>query len=302
MTVDEALQTSGIERLDAEILLASILKIDRAGLMIDGKKQLATEQLADWQRLIDRRKKGEPVAYILGYKEFYGRRFIVDRSTLIPRPSTERLVEQVLKLIDNGIEETIEADTGIAIVTKWFNQKFQTSKPANPFDKLRASQQTITPLSIVDAGCGSGCIGISLACEFPQSRIIMIDISSKAIDIAKQNAINLQVNNPIRWIIGDASAVIASIDEPFILVSNPPYIPNNQSLMRDVQDFEPHNALFAGEDGLAMNRPMLEAARKNPICTGVALEYKMEQCNAIQSHLTASASDKGQPGHSLDIL
>lgn len=275
MTVSDALTTAAIDRLDAELLLAHVLGTTRTAVMTAHHTILTEDQIIRWNDLLTRRRAGEPVAYITGIKEFYGRPFAVSPSTLIPRPSTEILVESAYALITDRKEGIVEADTGISVIT-------QILSPSPIGGGGRGWRKTAL---IADIGCGSGCIGITLGLMLPKRKLLMIDLSSQAVDVAKGNAIALGLKNPVRWMVGDGSEAIAQITEPFILVSNPPYIPNIETLMRDVQDFEPHTALFAGEDGMDMIRPMLEAARKNKRCLGVAVECRSDQTHAINQIL-----------------
>ena len=142
----------GTPRLDAEVLLAEVLQVDRIYLYTHFDQPLEDSERAAYRAFVQRRRKREPVAYIVGHKEFYGRPFIVTPDVLIPRPETEHLVEAVLKwLQDNGV-----------------------SQPR-----------------ILDVGTGSGVVGITLALELPAAHVVATDISSQALDIAKRNAAGL---------------------------------------------------------------------------------------------------------------
>ncbi len=270
MTIHDALVASSLDHLDAEVLLAHVLGVVRTHVVAHPQQALTAEQERHWQQLRLRRANREPVAYITGSKEFYGRNFRVTPTTLIPRPSTESLVAATLDLLENKKEETKEVEPNISIITR----------------VLRPKSDAWDGAMIVDVGCGSGCIGITLALEHNASRaFMMIDLSPQAMDIARHNTVSLGVQSSMRWIVGDGSAIIASLSEPFILVSNPPYIPNTETLMDDVQNFEPHLALFAGNDGLAMIRPLLSAAKANDQCLAIALECRNDQIERIQKEI-----------------
>lgn len=209
---------------DATLLLMHSLGIDRAALIAHPERSLTREQLADIQRLIERRLRFEPIQYILGSQEFYGLPFKVAPAVLIPRPETETLVE--------------------AVVTH-----FQ-SVPAR------------APIRIADIGTGSGAIAVALAHSLPQAEITALDLSPEALKIAHENAGTNAVADRIRFLESDLLAAIAG-ELPFdAIVSNPPYIPLSDAptLHPQVREFEPAQALFAGPDGLEIYTRLIPQA------------------------------------------
>jgi release factor glutamine methyltransferase len=167
--------------------------------------------------LAKRRAKGEPMAYLTGAREFWGRMFQVSPATLIPRPDSETLIETILKTCPDHT----------------------------------------APFHILDLGTGSGCLLITLLCEYPYAQGIGIDISRDALTIAAQNAINLNVASRVTWHNGSwfeaLNTASNSRKKRFdIVISNPPYIPQADiaALESDVRDYEPLNALNGGQDGL----------------------------------------------------
>lgn len=173
---------------------------------------------------IERIAAGVPMQHILGFEWFYGRRFVVSEHVLIPRPETEELVSNVLGTMDEFFEDQKE-------------------------------------LTLIDVGTGSGAIAISLKAEEPQLHVYASDISEDAIEVAKQNAKNNEVD--VTFFVGDMLQPF--IDQGLkvdILVSNPPYIKADEVLEDTVVDFEPHVALFGGNDGLFFYRIILENAHK----------------------------------------
>ena len=134
---------------------------------------------------------------------------------------------------------------------------------------------------IVDIGTGSGCMAITLALELPHARIIATDISPEALDIARRNAAKHGVGERIDFRLGSLLDPIGHLDQPFVIISNPPYIPDSEKLMPDVEEYEPHEALFAGPDGLDVIRPMIEQARSHPWCTGVIAECREDQACSL---------------------
>lgn len=258
MTVRDALRDSGLDPADAQILLAAALGRDRSWILAHEGDDIDADAAARFAAFAERRRTGEPVAYILGEKEFYGRMFRVTRSTLIPRPATELLCEQVLRSLNGEtIERIREIDTDIVA---WSEQK-------NMPDVRTA----------IDVGTGSGCIAITLACERPDLRIIATDISEEALAVARENAVRHGVADRIAFRQGSGLDPLADLTEPFLLVSNPPYIPAGTPLERDVEAFEPASALFAGGRGTDVLCPLVDAARSHPFCRGFIVECRVEQ-------------------------
>jgi release factor glutamine methyltransferase len=207
-------------RLDAELLLGTVLRKNRAWLLAHGEDALpetAIPQLAEW---VERRSFGEPMQYILGETEFYGLSLRVTRDVLIPRPETELVVEKAL-----------------------------------------ASAGAFHGPRIVDVGTGSGAIAIALAHTLAKAAVTATDISGDALTLARENANQNGVQERVRFFAGDLLAPVAG--EQFeIVVSNPPYVASadRDSLAVEVRDYEPAQALFAGEDGLAIYRRLIPAA------------------------------------------
>jgi release factor glutamine methyltransferase len=241
------------ERRTADVLLCHTLGIDRTQLLTRSEEQITGSDYQEYLRLVARRGAGEPLQYITGHQEFYGLDFTVNPDVLIPRPETEFLVERVIKLASGP------------------------SKEPNPL--------------IVDVGTGSGCIAIVLAVHLPQARLIATDISSAALDVARANADRHGVSNRIQFVEGDALEPLARLgleSAVDVLASNPPYVEeaNSQLVQREVREWEPHNALFAGADGLDFYRRLLEDAPgylKPDAC--VILEIGFSQLDAISSML-----------------
>jgi len=195
-------------RLDAEVLLCHVLQKNRSHLLAWPDKVVEKDQLTAFEKLLAKRIAGTPIAHLTGSREFWSLPLKVTADTLIPRPETELLVEQVLS--------TYPADTAI---------------------------------SLLDLGTGTGAIALAIASERPNWRIIATDISSAALDVARENARQLGINN-VEFRQGNWLDCVQ--DECFdIIVSNPPYIPREDKHLQqgDVR-FEPLSALASGEDGL----------------------------------------------------
>jgi release factor glutamine methyltransferase len=217
-------------RLDAELLLARTLATTRIELIVDAKRTLDEVELRGLRELVRRRRSHEPMAYILGEREFYGRPFRVDPRVLVPRPDTETLV-----------------DVGL--------------------DRTRATSMCMRAL---DLCTGSGCVAITLARERPTSFVMATDKSEEALALARENALRLGAYNMALRLGDLFAALLESGPhlplEPTcrfdLVTANPPYIPSREiaSLMPDVRDFEPPLALDGGADGLAVMRRIVTGA------------------------------------------
>ncbi len=223
--------TKGIDtaRLDAELLLSSVLKCDRIYLYTHFDKPLHDKERAAFRALVKRRAAREPIAYILGEREFFGRAFYTTPYVLIPRPETEHLIEYAVP---------------------WL----QAAATKNP------QGLNISGLRGLDIGTGSGCIAISLLAEMPRLNMLATDISPEALSVARTNAKRHHVDTRIEFLEGDLLEPIQG--ESFdIVLSNPPYVEDTAEvraeLEADVLDFEPPQALFAGCDGLSIVRRLL---------------------------------------------
>ncbi|HSR12949.1 MAG TPA: peptide chain release factor N(5)-glutamine methyltransferase [Thermodesulfobacteriota bacterium] len=224
---DDRFRKEGIPtpRLDAEVLLASALGTDRVGLYTHFDQPLKSEELAIFRQLIVRRLKREPVAYILGKKEFWSLPFKITPDVLIPRPETEILVEEALKIL---------------------------------------SSRGDGPAEIMEIGTGSGVISVALAKERPDVRITATDISPKALGVAFENARLNGVEEAIQFLPGDLFEAVPRGKEFDLILTNPPYVPAGEipSLMPEVRDYEPRVALEAGSDGLDLFRRALPQLTK----------------------------------------
>jgi release factor glutamine methyltransferase len=210
-------------RLDAELLAAHSLGLRRIDLYLQHDRPLAESELEPMRALLRRRAAGEPVAYLVGEREFYGRAFRVTPDVLIPRPETETLVERTLR---------------------W------ARAAAGPRGE---------GLRLADAGTGSGCIACTLAAELPGAAVVAGDVSAAAVAVARDNAGRLGVAGRVTVEEGSWDAPLAP-HAPFdALVSNPPYVTSGEmeGLIREVRDHEPRLALASGEDGLDAYRELL---------------------------------------------
>ena len=197
-------------KLDSEILLSKIIKKNRKYLILNSNEKLKKENIKSFDYLVKRRKKGEPIAYLINKKEFWKQNFYINQNVLIPRPDTETLVEETLKLFN-------------------VNSK----------------------LNMLDIGTGSGCILISILKERRNFFGTGIDISKKAINVARFNAKMHQLSNRVKFYNSDVDKFL--IGKYDLVVSNPPYIKRQdlKYLEVDVKGFEPKLALDGGKDGFS---------------------------------------------------
>ena len=206
-------------RLDAEILLAHVLKVSRTYLYTNSNQKISSNKIKILTKLLQKRLNGEPIAYIIGKKEFWSLELRVNKNVLVPRPETELLVETILEIY--GKEKN---------------------------------------LSLLDLGTGSGAIALALAHEKTIWQITATDICPKALAVARKNAKILQIKN-IKFINSDLFNRLEQ--KKFnIIVSNPPYIDKNDPMLENfVSMHEPHAALFATDNGLAIIKNIILSAQ-----------------------------------------
>jgi release factor glutamine methyltransferase len=218
-------ERQGIEtaRLDAELLATRAFARSRVELYTHFDQPLAEAELAAYRALVRRRIVGEPVAYILGHKEFWSIDLEVDARVLVPRPDTETLVEQALEIL---------AKRG----------------PAAP------------PARVADIGTGSGALALALKSERPDDQVFAVELCEGALAVARANAERLGL--PVTLVAGDLVEPLAGVEPLDLVVSNPPYIPTLEidRLAPEVRR-EPRLALDGGADGLAVVRRLAQGAR-----------------------------------------
>lgn len=209
------LPLSSSPRLDAELILQHVTGLTREKLHTHPEKEISQEEESKYLALLARRAKCEPVAYLTGFKEFWGLNISVSPVVLIPRPETELLVERALKILE----------------------------------------EKESALTILDLGTGSGAIAIALASELKRLgrkfSIVAIDSSDTALEVARQNCKTLGCGSEILLKKSDWYSVLSPSQDQFdLIVSNPPYIADNDSAISPELKFEPSAALFSGEQGL----------------------------------------------------
>ena len=232
-------------RLAAELLAAHVLNYPRIKLYTDYERPLTDAQLKHLRDLVQRAAEQEPIAYLTGRAHFFNLAFDVTRDTLIPRPDTETLVEDVLQLARN----------------------------APGFEAPR----------ILDLCTGSGCVAAAIAHHLKTATVLATDISEKAVAVARRNIEKLGLSDRVTVEQGDLFEPISrTVDaRPFnLIVANPPYIPSAtiETLDKSVKDFEPLQALDGGLDGLTLHRRILSDAPRHLLPGGrIYLEIAFDQ-------------------------
>jgi release factor glutamine methyltransferase len=250
----------------AQLLLEYVLGLSGAAYYMALADPFPVADKEVWESGVTRRSAGEPVQYIIGEQEFYGRPFEVTPDVLIPRPETELLVEAILRygaeLWPEGIVAPSEAareDGAASLVAAHDHAGGNAARTESGVGNGRAAR----PLTAVDIGAGSGAISVTLAAEAPAWRVCAGDISPAALAVAERNA--LRNGTAVDFRLGDLLEPFAGM-ETDILVSNPPYIPGEDiaGLQREVRDHEPRTALDGGADGLDPYRRMMEQLQLFP--------------------------------------
>jgi len=227
--------------LDSEILLSQTINKNRKYVILNSKQKLNDKYLNNFYSLIDRRKKGEPIAYLIKRKNFWKESFYVNKNVLIPRPDTEILIEETLKLCNKNLT-----------------------------------------LNVLDVGTGSGCILLSILKERSKFLGTGIDISKKAINVARFNAKVHQLSNRVKFYNSDVDKFL--IGKYDMILSNPPYIKKQdiKYLEKDVARYEPKLALDGGRDGFSeINKVICKTSRLIKKKGKFILEIGFDQKNRV---------------------
>jgi release factor glutamine methyltransferase len=273
-TATQWLRASGSRspRLDAELLLASAVGVDRTELFRAPERVLTGVEERRFDGYLVRRQAREPVAYILGRRAFRAIELEVTPAVLIPRPETETLVDVAL--------EALAAVPGSGDAT------------AGPYEPLA-----------LDVGTGSGCIALALVAENPFVRLVATDVSEAAVKVARRNAARLGLGGRVDIRVGDLLDDLPARLRFDVIVSNPPYIPEAEyrALEPNVREYEPRLALHGGDDGLDLLRRLIPAAAARLRPGGVvAVEVGAGQAAAVGA-LCAAAGAFGPAQERADL-
>ena len=241
MTIDEALAyaKSKIHSDHAKILLADLLGINSLELLLHLDEKVDEDKLELFKREVEAIKDNKPLQYVIGHVNFYGNQFYINENVLIPRFETEELVENTIN---------------------------------------KAKELFTEPVDIIDIGCGSGVIGLTLEKKLSTNSVDLIDISEEALKVTHKNCGNL--NSKANIIQSD---VFENIDRKYdIIISNPPYIKDDEEIEDIVRENEPHLALYAGKEGLDVYKKIFDNINNymKDKCL-IALEIGMDQANDI---------------------
>lgn len=233
----------------AKILVAELVNCNPLELLNHLNDYVSEEKVKLLKKEIEALEKNEPLQYVLGKVNFYGNEFYVDKRVLIPRFETEELVENTINYI----------------------KKFFTK-----------------PVDIIDLGCGSGVIGLTLEQKVSTNSVDLVDISKEALEVTHKNCEKL--NSKANLIESD---MLSSVEKKYdVIISNPPYIKTNEEIEDIVKNNEPHLALYAGEDGLDCYRKILKEASKNMKDKAlIAFEIGCTQANDIKELVTSYLKD-----------
>ena len=251
MTVEDLLffAKGHIHSDHAKILVAELVNCNPLELLNHLNDYVSEEKVKLLKKEIEALEKNEPLQYVLGKVNFYGNEFYVDKRVLIPRFETEELVENTINYI----------------------KKFFTK-----------------PVDIIDLGCGSGVIGLTLEKKVSTNSVDLVDISKEALEVTHKNCEKL--NSKANLIESD---MLSSVEKKYdVIISNPPYIKTNEEIEDIVKNNEPHLALYAGEDGLDCYRKILKEASKNMKDKAlIAFEIGCTQANDIKELATSYLKD-----------
>jgi len=236
----------GEAELEARLLAQEALRLSYAELVAHRQEQVPSPVVAELEVLLRRRLQREPLAYVLGWAEFYGRRFACDRRALVPRPETETLVEA-------ASEVCRELEPG-----EW----------------------------VAEVGTGSGVIAVSLALENPRLQLWATDVAASALQVARLNVQRHRVGERVHLVEGSLLAPLLAperAERVAVLVSNLPYVPSGElaRLQPEVRDWEPRQALDGGPDGLRLYGELLRQASGLPRLRALLLEVGHDQAAAV---------------------
>ena len=258
---------AGSARIEVQCLLQAVLQMNRAWLLARPEHLLDDEQYARYIALFERRMGSEPLAYILGEREFFGLNFMVSPATLIPRPETELLVELALQRIPQPLPSSL-TPPGLPL----------SGKERRGMNKFR----------VLDLGTGSGAIALSIAHARPDIEVVAVDTSQDALEVARENALRLNIGN-VRLLQSDWFSALGG--ERFdLIVANPPYIADGDAhLTRGDLRFEPLSALVSGADGLDDIRSICAHSKTHLNSGGWLLfEHGYDQASLVRALLQQS--------------
>jgi release factor glutamine methyltransferase len=284
-------------RLQAELLLAWILGLERLDLYLQYDRPVTEAELAAFRAAVRRRLRHEPLQYIVGEVAFRGLTLRVDRRVLIPRPETEVLAGEVLAWAQ---QRSDAGGSGLAASGRLRSGTESRGRRTGDGESgsaasgaLRGSAESaVGRLTALDVGTGSGALAIVLAAEGGFASVVATDVSQGALEVAAENALRAGVSDRIEFRLGDLWSPIAASERFDVVVSNPPYVPEREraTLAPEVRDWEPAEALFAGEDGLRVVDALVAGAPDRLRPGGLlALELGLGQAAVVAGRVRSTA-------------
>ena len=222
MTIEQALiyAKKEIHSDHAKILLGDLLNLNPLELLVHLNDEVPEDKMKIYTKEIEAIKNDKPIQYVLGHVNFYGQDFYIDENVLIPRFETEELVENTISI---------------------------------------AKSLFTNPVEILDIGCGSGVIGLTLEKKLSTKSVDLVDISEKALEVTNKNCGNLNSRANVFQ-----SDCLSNVEKKYdIIISNPPYIKDDEQIEDIVKNNEPHEALYAGQDGLDFYKKILKDINNN---------------------------------------
>ena len=289
-------------KFEAQLLLQHALNVNCAWLIAHDSDALPANTLAQFEALLNRRLNGEPIAYILGYREFFGLQLKVSADTLIPRPDTETLVEAALGKIPQYSSKSSPSfprkrESNLNLNLK-MDSRFRGNDAING-ENYELPQQ----FRVLDLGTGSGAIALAIAKHRPLAQVTALDASQAALDIATENAQNLTIPN-VNFMLSDWFSALsqANVTQKFdVIVSNPPYIEADDAHLKEGDlRFEPLSALASGADGLQDIRIIISQAPQHLNAQGwLLLEHGYNQAEQVAALLKKAGFS--QISHAQDL-
>ena len=286
--------SKGIEdaRLEAELLLAHVLKVDRMRLYTGHGRVVGDPELSAFRDLVRRRAGHVPTQYLLGESHFRNLTLAVTPAVLIPRPETEILVDEALDLLRPAGPPAWAFERG-----EFVDHRDESGGGDQP-ELIPTSEARPAPASprVLDLCTGSGCIALAVASECPGARVVATDVSAEALEVARGNAERAGVADRVTFLAGDLFAALEALPDAerrFDLVTaNPPYVREADlpTLMPEVRDHEPHASLVAGPTGLEVIDRIVSAAPRHLEAGGALLmEIGYDQAGAVRQRVGDSA-------------
>jgi len=266
--------------IDAKLLLEKSISKDDVFIFSHPEYLLTNQEYTRFRRLIRRRKTGEPIAYILGHKEFYGNDFIINKNVLIPRPETEWLVERGVEFIRSKCHpEPMPAGRQVVSGSHHNEEILKPIRQAQGVSGIESRVQH-DKIDVLDIGTGSGCIIISLAKDLStidhqlSTNFYGAEISKKAIETAKKNSKLHKVDNYVKFYISNLFSNRFLNKKFDLITANLPYVPTppqNKIKSKEEIDFEPQKAIFANDNGTEIIKNFLEQAKNHTSPKGLIL-------------------------------